>query len=218
MGLIQGNRGSFNDTKTIGFSPEISNGVFRLTMTLSDDVGIAQVLVHEQELEAPESHYPRLEGFAREMLLDYVKSDKDSLNVHSFVQEVESISQRILDSRTSALERKILELPEGSKISIHTFHYDKTLSESIITLKYCRYIAYSKWQKVLDEKNTAGWISSTFYKTVTSLDKKYTFDTPPAKEIEQSEEVEEHRKTLPAEQDEYDYELDELIPDDRWRA
>lgn len=142
MAMIQGNRGTFADTPFIGYSPEIADGVLRLYLVMSDGGGTNKLLVHEHSLEAPVEHHSLLSGHAREMMLTHLKSGDELLNAHSLIRDLEDISRRLTNRTTSDIERRVLQLPEGTQLTIHSWDIEARENPSIT---YYRHETYAGW-------------------------------------------------------------------------
>lgn len=147
MTTIQGNRGVFGDSASIGYSPEVTDGVFRLYLVLSDGSGTNKLLIHEHTLEAPVAYHDLLAGHAREMMLEHLKSGSEMLNAHAITREIESLAARLQKSDMPALERKILESPEGTPFEITSWGHKGPDNP---TLHYRRHTAYMGWLNIIN--------------------------------------------------------------------
>lgn len=153
--MIQGNKGTFGKIPAIGYSPEITDGVFRLYAMIVDGAGTNRLLIHEHKLRASEKYHTLLEGHAREMMASILKPKDMTLNAHHFTRSLEDIATRLADETTSDLERQILNLPEGTKIILTSWHNrnrDKYSRNPDLT--YRRSEAYASWKAFTIENGT----------------------------------------------------------------
>lgn len=148
MSLVQGNKATLDTGISIGFIPEITaDGLFSLFMIICTGGSTAKVLAHEQSLNINPDDRGPLEGHAREMLFRFMEDKKGNLNVHVFVEMLQSLADVLKSETTSKLEKKILTYPEGS-----TF-YTKIAMRGVRINRSNRYLhrfeAFSEWKRIL---------------------------------------------------------------------
>ncbi|MBC9706873.1 MAG: hypothetical protein H9W81_18445 [Enterococcus sp.] len=160
--MIQGNKGSFNDDRVIGYCPEIVDAVFRLYAMVASDTHVLRICVHEEEIPFSTEHGSLLEGHARDILFAIMEANNrvvgtskgTFLNAHEITREIQRIAQRLGAIDLTDIERAILTAEEGSTVLIRKHSVDSfAVMIQTFNIKLMRHTAYAKWQEMTKLSN-----------------------------------------------------------------
>lgn len=150
MGLVQGNITTLDTAPAAGFIPEVnSEGVFSLFLVLCSSTSTEKILVHQETLNIPAEHCPLVEGHAREMMLVFMREEKD-IHASDLAKKLQKLTDTLTSDDTSELERTCLTYPEGSGFMIRCGLYGNAVT--LIPLIY-RFEVYDRWAYVIADES-----------------------------------------------------------------